>query len=70
MPMFLPGKLHGQSGLVDYSPWGRKESVDWHATEHASISTASKDVEQPECSQPAGGCVDWFSQFGEVLAII
>ena len=23
--VFLPGKSHGQRGLVGYSPWGRKE---------------------------------------------
>ena len=70
IPVFLPGKLHGQRGLQDCSPWGREESVDWHAAEHASTSSASKDVEQPECSQPAAGCVDQFSQSGELLAII
>ena len=25
-PVFLPGKFHGQRGLVGYSPWGHKES--------------------------------------------
>ena len=24
-PVFLPGKSHGQRGLVGYSPWGHKE---------------------------------------------
>ena len=24
-PVFLPGKCHGQRGLVGYSPWGHKE---------------------------------------------
>ena len=24
-PIFLPGKSHGQRGLVGYSPWGHKE---------------------------------------------
>ena len=24
-PVFLPGKFHGQRGLVGYSPWGHKE---------------------------------------------
>ena len=24
--VFLPGKFHGQRSLVDYSPWGGKES--------------------------------------------
>ena len=26
IPVFLPGKFHGQRSLVGYSPWGRKES--------------------------------------------
>ena len=26
LPVFLPGKFHGQSCLVGYSPWGRTES--------------------------------------------
>ena len=26
LPVLLPGKSHGWRSLVDYSPWGRKES--------------------------------------------
>ena len=26
IPVFLPGKLHGQRSLAGYSPWGHKES--------------------------------------------
>ena len=25
-PVFSPGEFHGQRSLVDYSPWGHKES--------------------------------------------
>ena len=25
IPVFLPGKSHGQRSLAGYSPWGRKE---------------------------------------------
>jgi len=25
-PVFLPGEFHGQRSLLDYSPWGLKES--------------------------------------------
>ena len=25
-PVFLPGEFHGQRSLVDYGPWGHKES--------------------------------------------
>ena len=27
IPVFLPGKSHGQSSLVDYSPWDHKRVV-------------------------------------------
>ena len=27
IPVFLPGKFHGQRSLVGYSPWGHKESA-------------------------------------------
>ena len=30
IPVLLPGEFHGQRSLVNYSPWGRKES---HTTE-------------------------------------
>ena len=26
MPIFLPGKSHGQRSLMGYNPWGHKES--------------------------------------------
>ena len=31
VPVFLPGKLHGQRNLTSYSPWGHKESdtTEW-----------------------------------------
>ena len=32
-PGFLPGKFHGQRGLVGYSPWYHKESG---TTEHST----------------------------------
>ena len=30
-PVFMPGKSHGPRSLVDYNPWGRKESdtTEW-----------------------------------------
>ena len=37
-PVFLPGNFHGQSSLVGYSPWGRKE---WDMTEHTCTHTHS-----------------------------
>ena len=33
-PGFLPGESHGQRSLVDYSPWGHKESDTTGATKH------------------------------------
>ena len=35
IPVFLPGKPHGQRSLEGYSPWGHKES---NTTEHTRIS--------------------------------
>ena len=34
--VFLPGEFHGQRNLVDYSPWGCKESytTEWHTHTH------------------------------------
>ena len=32
-PVSLPGKYHGQKCLVDYSPWGHKESDTSEVTE-------------------------------------
>ena len=32
MPVFLPGRYHGQKSLAGYSPWGRKESDMTEAT--------------------------------------
>ena len=34
-PVFLPGKSHGQRGLVGYSPQGHKESDTSEVTEYA-----------------------------------
>jgi len=36
LPVFVPGRLHGQQSLVGYSPWGCKES-DQTVTEHARV---------------------------------
>ena len=36
LPVFLPGTFHEQRSLVDYSPWGRKES---DMTEHVRACT-------------------------------
>jgi len=38
-PVFLPGESHGQKSLVDYSPWGRKES---DMTERLTLSTLQR----------------------------
>ena len=41
MPVFLLGKFDGQRSLVDYSPWGHKES---DMTEHTQKQQPSADV--------------------------
>ena len=45
-PGLLPGKSHGQRSLIDYSPWGRKDSDmnEWlHFTSHADNSFPGTD---------------------------
>ena len=37
IPVFLPGKFHGQRSLVGYSPWGSQRLRHNWVTEHASI---------------------------------
>ena len=37
-PVLLPGKSHGQSSLVGYSPWGRKERT-WSSDFTYSLTT-------------------------------
>ena len=39
IPVFLPGKSHGQSSLVGYGPRSRKESDMTEATEHTHTFT-------------------------------
>ena len=40
IPVFLPGKFHGQRSLVGYSPWGCKESdTTEHKHPHTHIHT-------------------------------
>ena len=34
IPVFLPGKFHGQRSLVWYSPWDCRESYNWAHTDH------------------------------------
>ena len=37
IPLFLPGKFHGQRSLVHYSPWGHRVGHDWaHMHTHGS----------------------------------
>ena len=43
-PVFLPGKFPGQRSLVDYSPWGHKESdtsevTSMHACKEKELAT-------------------------------
>ena len=41
-PVFLPGKSHGQRSLVDYSPWGRRESGTFPVKRWQQIFSASR----------------------------
>ena len=50
IPVFLPGKPHGQRSLVGYGPWCRKEldmteelSTHIHATKITLLSSGSQE---------------------------
>ena len=52
-PVFLPGKSHGQRGLVGYSPWGCKEldmTEQLYFTTPAQGFPASSDDKESACS--------------------
>ena len=40
-PVFLPGKSHGQTSLVGYSPWGCKKSDTTQHTEEGEERSAN-----------------------------
>ena len=50
LPVFLPGKFHGQSSLMGFSLWGHKESdmTERVCTHHSLTSDKVSDSE--ECS--------------------
>ena len=52
IPVFLPGKFHGQKSLVGYSPWGHK---DLDTTEWASKAEKKRgggvNIQNPEATE-------------------
>ena len=55
-PIFLPGESHGQRSLVDYSPWGLKESDMTERLTHTPIYSSGEELKHREIKQPAQGC--------------
>ena len=49
IPLFLPGKSHGQKDLAGYSPLGNKES---HMTECLSLYTGNLILQNPTLPSP------------------
>ena len=54
-PVFLPEKSHGQRSLVDYGPWGCKESDTTEATECACMHGLPWWFSHKESSCSTGG---------------
>ena len=44
IPVFLPGKIHGQRSLAGYSPQGQKESDTTEANKHAYTKPRNPSV--------------------------
>ena len=43
IPAFLPGKVHGQTALVGYSPWSLKSVGQYLVTKTATIDTLNQN---------------------------
>ena len=68
-PVLLPGKSHGQRGLVGCSPWGREESDTTERLPfHFSLSCIGEGNGNPlQCScleNPRGGGAWWAAVYG------
>ena len=63
--VFLPGKSHGQRGLVGYSPWGCKESdMTEQLSVHTSVDTKPSYVTSTETEQQEKETIRfWFEGF-------
>ena len=46
-PVFLPGKFHGQRGLVGYSPWGLKQSDTSEHTRAFQMTLSDENTVPP-----------------------
>ena len=58
-PVFLPGEFHGKRSLVDYSPWGHKESDMTERLMHTvSICCMTQNPKPVHCDSLEGG-VGW-----------
>ena len=65
-PVCLPGKSHGQSSLVGYSPWHCKESDTterlthkWARTTNTQMNQKCRDSEAQMCFTQRTTKVDW-----------
>ena len=50
-PVFWPGKSHGQRRLMDYSPWGLKESDMTEQLTHTHTHTHTHTMTYPQISE-------------------
>ena len=56
MPVFLPGKSHGQKSFESYHPWGCKELDISDVTSHTAAATAAKSPQWcPTLCDPIDG---------------
>ena len=49
IPVFLPGKFHGQRSLAGYSPWGREE-LDMTLTKPQPQHTIKMNISATLCN--------------------
>ena len=61
IPVFLPGKSHGQRSLAGYSPWGLKS---WTRLSNCTYNTKCEDVENLDYFYTTVGVVKWYTLIG------
>ena len=67
-PVFLPGKTHGRRSLVDYSPWGHKES-DTTERLHFSLFPLNLEKEMATHSSILAWRIPWTEELGGLLSL-
>ena len=59
-------RIHGQRGLVGYSPWGHKESDATEVTELAVVKLYTTLCKPTGCSAPGSSALHYLVEFTQI----